>query len=995
MNIKTFITFIALTFPFFSFSTDYTDDANEVDFYVPGILANDGMQMVNFLLCFMESTNFATFLDKGKYAALVDEVICEGTSGADGDSEAASASGGSAGVSAAGGGNEISASKYTYGVYDNKITGSNAGGEGWVQLIMDIGESDTAVKSTAFLKVEVIADKSATNQYGTFNMTYDIRNDEAFTHEFQFNVPAGTVLTQGYLEVNGSEIKYVEQEMADPLRRIMGNFADPNNQQGYIVTDMTIEQSGPGNLDKIYSIEHQVSFDESKDQYCQKFIRAQEYQFNPSNISIDGGVSPIGSVLNNAAVKSLIDTALAANNYVSTAGGSATTVYDEHCWDTRQSQAKRMVYEYGTYNTDESRYDLTTPSLNLVADAANNPGIGITNPIWVHASYWGTHVDRRDRALLEANPNMQFKNQRNPDSTDIYNLSKDYVEVEKRTETTNALRFIDGTSFQWYIKHYSDEWQTKLQALDSTNGITAIGTCTAAGGCPEYKGSVSFDSTTSVVTFTLTEGMDWDASPEPIFVTLTNPITFTNSDWETQMVISGWTRGMHFWSPDSHAGFDIPYTAMQNPTSTLAADAYSTHYSTKMNLQELTTELNGASLVCLSECLSPSKMNTALAAAFTEYDGDQNGSGNYSENTLPFTPYNSTGPYFKEATYIDDNTPVGPNGSDPTFPAGQYNNIGGVTSSELSQYSVTASNITSTNVGDTGNLTWSDANETKIDNGKYRNQLRQYQYYSKDPAITNDNWTRDYNYSFNMRAISSVSLDSTKCPEISAGQPSRGYNANWKFTSSNAQAQDDGTYYCEWKLDQVETVYDIRVKLRPNYIVTQGSSFATISPPETFEYTVPAGLTYNFENTDMTGQKIKLKFEGFGELHNFPGRVVNTCTDTVLGKYYRGTWNNCLRYIHEFIIPEGSVLTNIGIDSTGPSSIKVRPLKGDEYLDKFTILPTDRARYDQTDVNLPQASSFKNLGLPTDSDYIGAFPTTGILNDGEPSVIHGKTVVTP
>ena len=29
---------------------DYTDDAAEVDFYVPGILANDAMQMVNFFL---------------------------------------------------------------------------------------------------------------------------------------------------------------------------------------------------------------------------------------------------------------------------------------------------------------------------------------------------------------------------------------------------------------------------------------------------------------------------------------------------------------------------------------------------------------------------------------------------------------------------------------------------------------------------------------------------------------------------------------------------------------------------------------------------------------------------------------------------------------------------------------------------------------------------------------------------------------------------------
>ena len=33
--------------------TAYDDDAAEVDYYVPGILANDAMSQVNFLLCFV------------------------------------------------------------------------------------------------------------------------------------------------------------------------------------------------------------------------------------------------------------------------------------------------------------------------------------------------------------------------------------------------------------------------------------------------------------------------------------------------------------------------------------------------------------------------------------------------------------------------------------------------------------------------------------------------------------------------------------------------------------------------------------------------------------------------------------------------------------------------------------------------------------------------------------------------------------------------------
>ena len=33
------------------FTQTYNQDADEVDFYVPGILANDAMESVNFLIC--------------------------------------------------------------------------------------------------------------------------------------------------------------------------------------------------------------------------------------------------------------------------------------------------------------------------------------------------------------------------------------------------------------------------------------------------------------------------------------------------------------------------------------------------------------------------------------------------------------------------------------------------------------------------------------------------------------------------------------------------------------------------------------------------------------------------------------------------------------------------------------------------------------------------------------------------------------------------------
>jgi hypothetical protein len=41
---------------------------------------------------------------------------------------------------------------------------------------------------------------------------------------------------------------------------------------------------------------------------------------------------------------------------------------------------------------------------------------------------------------------------------------------------------------------------------------------------------------------------------------------------------------------------------------------------------------------------------------------------------------------------------------------------------------------------------------------------------------------------------------------------------------------------------------------------------------------------------------------------------------------------------------------------------------------------------------LPAFSLLKNNSQSSSADYIGAKPTTGIINDGNPSVVHGQTV---
>ena len=124
MNIKKFLSILFLIYASSNIVAqvdDYTADAAEVDFYSPGILANDVNQQVNFLICFLQSVNFSTFLDKGVYTALTDEAKCRNASGADASSDQAAATGGSSSSGEGGGaasGNEVETVEYTLGTYN-------------------------------------------------------------------------------------------------------------------------------------------------------------------------------------------------------------------------------------------------------------------------------------------------------------------------------------------------------------------------------------------------------------------------------------------------------------------------------------------------------------------------------------------------------------------------------------------------------------------------------------------------------------------------------------------------------------------------------------------------------------------------------------------------------------------------------------------------------------------------------------------------------------
>ena len=249
------------------FGQTYNADDDEVDFYVPGILANDAMQQVNFLLCFMSNTNFESFIDKGIYKALVDEAQCQSASGLDAASEALQATGGSAetGTSTV---NETDIINYTTAIMQPTSSGNQYLGKGWVSLNFDVGGNDQDL--TAYVKVNIRAAADSSNRFGSFTMRYDIRNEAPIGAPL--NIAAGTSIEKGYLDVANNVIQYRQSGVEDPPRAIEVDFSDTDNIQGIL---QTVLESGAGDSQPTHALFHQIHVNESGNRYCQKFVEAR------------------------------------------------------------------------------------------------------------------------------------------------------------------------------------------------------------------------------------------------------------------------------------------------------------------------------------------------------------------------------------------------------------------------------------------------------------------------------------------------------------------------------------------------------------------------------------------------------------------------------------------------------------------------------------------------------------------------------------------------
>ena len=228
----------------------------------------------------------------------------------------------------------------------------------------------------------------------------------------------------------------------------------------------------------------------------------------------------------------------------------------------------------------------------------------------------------------------------------------------------------------------------------------------------------------------------------------------------------------------------------------------------------------------------------------------------------------------------------------------------------------------------------------------------------------------------------------------------------------------DITRYCSHKLWQDVTVkYNISLETRPNYEVVYANEVdanavlgevVQIDEPKTMYFEVPEDVDADGNNVfgKDAGKRVRLEYNGHGNLWGIPGFVYDTATGEDLGEFVNN-WKDTYRYISRFVMPDGAEIVD-GADSS--IKYKVKALDGEEWLTPAdgsipgvaSLLDTYTALYDGDEADLVQNRDLRVIGFEdydgdgtNDNDrYIGDEPTPTV-NNGETAVVHGEIVYDP
>ena len=958
---------LAIT-PVFAQTAYETDTTN---FYVDNS-TNKALDTVNMIICMMNATAPDKMVNRGPYIANVYDDECEQEKDNSGDQAAAaptsasekqSSGGTSSGADATTQGEERKISKAVVKVTRLSETDPMIV-KTWFEVEMGGGDEQggdghggggggmpAMPKMLIYIDGTMTAPPSETSKFGDFEMKMTFTLSAEFdmaagmpaemltmmsAEELaSMKMPKGETMGGAYLKSSSGNITFVDQSFQGMPSQVYAIFGTDNISGVNTVGEGYWDQAANDGMGEWHELKVTQAFtvDETNGYYCNNFLSALKIDWD---------------------------------NWNEETGQPATTVYEiteatgintaETCYSTDLADASQNVWKYGVYNADGSRAELTgaqsfSMTTPITADF-DGDGTSEAETAYGWASYWGAHIDERFKPYVNADTVWTKENWDDPDAVaETYKIVQANQRVSKIERTYAALNSLDNKSVVMWVNLGDTNWQTQLQTLGFAGTTDA-----------EFSGS--YDAATA--TWTFDKKIDWSTGYSETVLTGADIVTYTNTEWISTMtkVWDEWyteTRQMWVWSHDDGLGYEIKKGAMEDPTDETATNGLVIETSETLDPTAYPT----FALKCVEQCPSAATL-TATGAAAVALTAESDG--------YPYvvSPYDTA------------NWPIIASGE---F-AGQHAN--GILESNVKSYTfdgLTVKDGTGTVMGYPASVT-----ETAVGDASF--------YWPWDGGASYGDvikWGTTTG-----RLVPEADLAKLDCPRNS--EDNTKYRDDHLVYGTDAAANPRYCTDAFWDPTyNLNSWYEIRFGItewdRQSYVVDQATSaYLTFARPVILKYLVPDDAT-NYG--DDAGKNVRLEFGGFGDLWGIPGEVIDTVTGESLGEFHSGEWKDTYRYVSRFIIePHNNVDPTLTDPNDDTKTYKVKALEGEEFLlNKTDVVGT--LTYAANEANLPSFALISDVapwinaeGVDDNENSIGAIPTTGIFNDGEPSVIHGEVVAT-
>ena len=225
-------------------------------------------------------------------------------------------------------------------------------------------------------------------------------------------------------------------------------------------------------------------------------------------------------------------------------------------------------------------------------------------------------------------------------------------------------------------------------------------------------------------------------------------------------------------------------------------------------------------------------------------------------------------------------------------------------------------------------------------------------------------------------------LAKVECPKTAKDSSNNPiYERTWDTTVDNSEL----LRYCRSQVQKtLDTYYEINFETHINYraVAVSTGLDAEITEPVEMYFDVPDDKTKFPLDYDRTR---RLEYGGFGRLWGFQGTHFDIVKWEDKGEYYdySDADSSNVRFFPSFVLPDGSQVCD-----ADDVCYKSKVYRGEYFLKP---LPGETGNY-TVDTN-----SVLNLEERyTGPEVLGEVPADStLLNNGEPSVIHGEVIVAP